>query len=106
MAENKTPNNGSNGNGNGSLVKAGTNVASKAISALSGTPVLLVLVLLNVGMFAMMTYLIIKSAEYRYAERQEMIKMLTNCIEENLRKNRVEFQTPGWDKGGQQKANR
>ena len=47
---------------------------TRTINALSGTPMLLVLAILNVMMFAMVTYLVIKSAEYRFKERAEIIE--------------------------------
>lgn len=53
---------------------------NRTIGALAGTPMLLTLALLNVAMFGMVTYLIIKSADYRFAERQEIIKLFADCM--------------------------
>jgi hypothetical protein len=69
--------------GNGGIAGAVSRPVSKAIGALSGTPMLLVLTLLNVMMFGMMTYLIVQSAQYRFKERADLIQMLTRCIYEH-----------------------
>ena len=53
---------------------------NKTITALAGTPMLLVLAILNVMMFGMVTYLIIKSADYRFKERQEIIELFGACM--------------------------
>jgi hypothetical protein len=58
-----------------------TQPVNKAINALHGTPMLLVLAVLNFMMFGMITYLIIKSAEYRFHERTELVKLLGACYE-------------------------
>ena len=58
-----------------------TNLGSKIIGTLSGTPMLLVLTLLNVMMFGMITYLIVQSAQYRFKERADIIQLLTECME-------------------------
>lgn len=57
--------------------------AEKAISALGRTPTLLVLVLLNLGGLAMVTYLINASAELRFRERSELVKLLRECRQSN-----------------------
>jgi formate/nitrite transporter FocA (FNT family) len=53
--------------------------ADKAISALKGTPMLLVLVLLNLGGLLMVSYLITASAQLRFKERAELMAVLREC---------------------------
>ena len=74
------PNGNGNGNGRRVLGIGWAVPVTRTINALSGTPMLLVLAILNVMMFAMVTYLVIKSAEYRFKERAEIIEMLTECM--------------------------
>lgn len=56
-----------------------TPAAEKAIAALKGTPMLLVLVLLNLGGLLMVSYLITASAQLRFKERAELMEALREC---------------------------
>ena len=58
-----------------------TQTANKAIAALSGTPMLLVLVLLNVSMLVLIAFLLTASAKHRFAERAELVSALRQCIQ-------------------------
>ena len=48
--------------------------------ALQGTPMLLVLVLLNFAVLGMVSWLTIKAADVRQAERAELVKLLDQCM--------------------------
>lgn len=61
------------------MVNGPIQTANKAITALSGTPMLLVLVLLNMSGLAMFGYLISTSAQLRFKERAEMVAALREC---------------------------
>ena len=56
---------------------------TKVVSALQGTPMLLVVVILNVLILAMVTYLSKARVENMSAERTEILKLLDNCLDEN-----------------------
>jgi formate/nitrite transporter FocA (FNT family) len=72
----------------------------KAISALSGTPMLLALVLLNLLGLVMVSYLITASAQYRFKERSEMIELLRECTKQDARKGLWQpHQRPFWFPG-------
>ena len=58
------------------LQDAGNTVAK----ALHGTPMLLVLVLLNGAVLGMVAYLTIKAADIRQTERAELVKLLDQCM--------------------------
>jgi hypothetical protein len=58
-----------------------TKAAERTITALSGTPMLLVLVLLNLGGLVMITYLIHTSAQLRFRERAELVTALRECTQ-------------------------
>jgi hypothetical protein len=55
--------------------------ADKAIKALAGTPMLLVLVLLNLSGLLMVSYLITASAQLRFQERSELMAALRECTQ-------------------------
>lgn len=52
------------------------------VRALSGTPMLLVLAMLNLLTLAMVTYLTVQAAEFRSKERTEILDTLNTCIAE------------------------
>lgn len=58
-----------------------TKAAEKTIGVLSGTPMLLVLVLLNLGGLVMVSYLINASAQLRFKERAELVTALRECTQ-------------------------
>lgn len=64
------------GNGNG------TKAITETVRALSGTPMLLVLVVINVLILGMLTYLLKVRGEGLSQERSELIQTLSNCIEQ------------------------
>jgi formate/nitrite transporter FocA (FNT family) len=55
--------------------------ADKVVSALQGTPMLLVLVLLNLAGLFMIAYLINASANLRFKERAELVSALRECMQ-------------------------
>jgi formate/nitrite transporter FocA (FNT family) len=55
--------------------------ADKVVSALQGTPMLLVLVLLNLAGLFMIAYLINASAQLRFKERAELVAALRECMQ-------------------------
>jgi hypothetical protein len=57
-----------------------TPVADKIALALKGTPMLLVMLVMNIAVLAMVTYLTIQSAQLRFAERAELVKALQECL--------------------------
>jgi hypothetical protein len=57
--------------------------ADKVVSALHGAPMLLVLVLLNLGGLIMVAYLINASAQLRFKERGELVSALRECMQAN-----------------------
>jgi len=61
---------------NGGLTKPITQV----VGALQGTPMLLVLVIMNLIILGMATYLIKSRSEVLTAERTELIKLLDDCL--------------------------
>lgn len=52
----------------------------ETVKALAGTPMLLVLVVMNVMVLGMVTYLTMKSSELRAKERTELVQMLDACM--------------------------
>ena len=70
-------------NNNGGYIKPIT----ETVKALSGTPMLLVLLVLNVLILGMITYLLRVRAEAIREERQEVMKMLSECYEGQKRNN-------------------
>jgi uncharacterized protein HemX len=56
--------------------------AAKVVTALQGTPMLLVLALLNVLVLGMVIYLATGRANFLAAERTELMETLNKCIEE------------------------
>jgi hypothetical protein len=60
----------------------GEKALSKVVSALHGTPMLLVLVVLNLVILGMATYLIKARSSAMQAERTELITSLNKCIDE------------------------
>jgi hypothetical protein len=63
------------------------------VRALHGTPMLLVLVLLNLLTLGMVTYLTTVAANYRSKERTEIITLLANCIDELKKADNAKFQS-------------
>ena len=57
-----------------------TKPATEAVKALAGTPMLLTLVILNVLVLGMITYLAKGRADMIVAERKEILEALHNCI--------------------------
>jgi preprotein translocase subunit YajC len=57
-----------------------TPVADKIALALKGTPMLLVMLVMNIAVLAMVTYLTIESAQLRFRERAELVKALQECL--------------------------
>lgn len=55
--------------------------ADKVVSALHRTPMLLVLVLLNLAGLFMIAYLINASAQLRFKERAELVSALRECMQ-------------------------
>ena len=66
----------SNGNGNGGIVKPVT----ETVKALAGTPMLLVLLVMNVLVLGMVTYLLKVRGAQISAERTELVEALNGCI--------------------------
>lgn len=64
------------------MVEEIKDVANKAVTALQGTPMLLVLTLINVGVLAMLTYLLVVSSNLRSRERTELIALLKECVQQ------------------------
>jgi formate/nitrite transporter FocA (FNT family) len=58
-----------------------TKVANKIVSSLHETPMLLVLVLLNLAGLFMIAYLINASANLRFKERAELVSALRECMQ-------------------------
>ncbi len=75
----------------GSGGKGWTEPVNNVVAALRDSPLLLVLVLLNAAMFTMLTYLILKSAEYRFKERDQMMQTLNTCIDKLEDRNKLEW---------------
>ena len=57
-----------------------TKPVTETVKALAGTPTLLVLVILNVLILAMITYLVKGRAEIMQQERADILQALHNCI--------------------------
>jgi preprotein translocase subunit YajC len=55
-------------------------VADKIALALKGTPMLLVMLVMNMAVLAMVTYLTVQSAQLRFQERAELVKALQECL--------------------------
>lgn len=53
---------------------------NKLASALQGAPMLVALLALNAGVLGMITWLTVKSAEHRAAERAELVRLLDQCM--------------------------
>lgn len=64
------------------LTEEAGGVAKRTLSILSGAPMLLALVLVNFGTFAMVTYLVASAIEYRAKERAQVFEMLKSCYGE------------------------
>lgn len=65
-----------NGNGNGF-----TKPVTDTVKALAGTPMLLVLVILNILILGMITYLLKVRSEAMSHERTELVTALTSCMQ-------------------------
>ena len=55
-------------------------VADRIAIALKGTPMLLTMLLINLAVLAMVTYLTVQSATLRFQERAELVKALQECL--------------------------
>ena len=66
-----------NGNGNGGITKP----ISDTVKALAGTPMLLVLVVLNILILGMITYLLKVRGEALRMERSELVQTLEKCMD-------------------------
>jgi hypothetical protein len=53
----------------------------RVILALKGTPMLLTLLLINLAVLAMLTYLTVAAATMRSAERADLVSALRACIQ-------------------------
>jgi hypothetical protein len=53
----------------------------KVVLALRGAPMLMTLLVVNLTVLGMVTFLTVKSAEMRSAERGEMLAALRTCIQ-------------------------
>jgi hypothetical protein len=54
-------------------------IVRRSLAILSGAPMLLVLVLVNMAMFAMLTYLFSEAIQFRAKERLQIFQILENC---------------------------
>jgi hypothetical protein len=54
--------------------------AEKVVLALRGAPMLLTLLVINLAVLAMVTYLTVQAAEIRRSERAELIGALRECL--------------------------
>src|SRR5262245_43730415 len=68
-----------NGNGNGGVTKP----IIETVRALSGTPMLLVLLVMNLTILGMITYLLKVRGEHIKEERQEIMELLRHCLDED-----------------------
>jgi hypothetical protein len=68
-----------NGGRNGGIIKPVT----ETVKALAGTPMLLVLLVLNVLILGMITYLLRVRSETMAAERVQIMELLKNCLEQS-----------------------
>lgn len=68
------------------MVEDGTEQVGKVIDTLRGAPMLLSLVILNLSVLAMLTYLLIKVNETRFAERGQIIEILSQCLKREISK--------------------
>jgi hypothetical protein len=55
-------------------------VADKIAIALKGTPMLLTMLIINLAVLAMVTYLTVQAAALRTQERSELVKALQECL--------------------------
>lgn len=58
-----------------------TKPITETVKALAGTPTLLVLVILNVLILGMITYLLKTRADHLQAERTETLQLLESCLQ-------------------------
>jgi hypothetical protein len=56
-------------------------VADKVVLALKGAPMLLTMLIVNLAVLSMVTYLTVQAAELRSNERGELVQALKDCIE-------------------------
>jgi hypothetical protein len=56
-------------------------VADKVVLALKGAPMLLTMLIINMAVLAMVTYLTVEAAKLRFSERSELVKALKSCME-------------------------
>jgi preprotein translocase subunit YajC len=55
-------------------------VADKIAVALKGTPMLLTMLIINLAVLGMVTYLTVQAAALRMQERSELVKALQDCV--------------------------
>jgi preprotein translocase subunit YajC len=53
----------------------------KVVLALRGAPMLMTLLLINLTVLGMVTFLTVRSAEMRSGERSELVQALRGCIQ-------------------------
>ena len=58
--------------------------AEKVVLALRGTPMLMTLLVINMCVLGMVTYLTVAAAQFRRAERSELVDTLQKCIQRLL----------------------
>jgi hypothetical protein len=54
--------------------------AERVILALKGAPMLMTLLIVNLAGLAVVTYLIVASAQFRFAERAAIVDALRECV--------------------------
>lgn len=62
------------------IVQAGGRVADNIVTGLSGTPALLLIVILNIAMILAAAYYLSKQEEYRAATISQVTRLLTICF--------------------------
>jgi hypothetical protein len=61
-----------------------TSTTEKVVLALQGTPMLMTLLVINLAVLGMVTYLVVTAAQMRQVERSELVQALTKCIDRKL----------------------
>jgi di/tricarboxylate transporter len=54
--------------------------ADKVVLALKGAPMLLAMLIVNLAVLAMVTYLTVQAAQLRASERSELVQALRTCL--------------------------
>ena len=65
---------------NGGVLQATAGIADRVVSGLTGTPTLLVMVLLNVAMIAAAAWFLEAQEDNRHAERKLGFEMIEQCF--------------------------